>query len=667
MRRIWLALVALGWVGLANAGVVPVPEDEAVDWLDHLIPLPQEISIPRKATIRTRDVTIRLRPDASDVEQQAITELHALFQEKAGLVPAGDRFEILIGVVNEKGEVANTPVPNAERLKEFPHRGQAYLIQPRPGGDGDGLVVAALNPAGVYYGVQTLRQLLAPTITRDQVSIPLASVADWPDMDERGLWNNDLDLIPWLATMKLNFNKVQTSCQVVRRDEPVRATIPSTARLPNVLEAARLRAVHAVPIVTHLNYIGHHHQAYEAYPELAGVGDGAVPDCGAPSRNIRVPCGSSPILKRVIAEYMRDLARQGARDISVWLSEHQAQCQCEPCLEAGQFRTETRAAHEAWLEVREQDPGMVLRIFYCMGGKSFEDTFACLMALPPEVRIEWCYGRYGGAFDACAAKERWLASYAGPPLSPAQYSGMRFYGASRTRDYVDNLHSKKWSGVYSINYVYSTGAWQQALYGFHIGALAEWAWNLNGRSPAQYARAWATREGYARPAEFGEWIVLMDPIQRENLAALSSSLWTQTPEWIKTRQTVRLGQGLFSGFRTAESFEQRLAACRTALRIAEDLDRPELVLETRYNMEFVRSLKALNDLLAQASSGDVATRESPLNEFRQAATGMIRLMDDKTDLVAAEPRSFAETIKKDHAALWKNRLAAITSAALQTK
>ena len=68
---------------------------------------------------------------------------------------------------------------NAERLAKLPNSEQAYLIEPL--GD-DKLVLAALSPKGVYYAAQTMRQLLSRQIGHEAVSVPLATVTDWPDM-----------------------------------------------------------------------------------------------------------------------------------------------------------------------------------------------------------------------------------------------------------------------------------------------------------------------------------------------------------------------------------------------------------------------------------------------------------------------------------------------------
>jgi len=655
VKEFCLALVLCGGVGSLWAEVATVADKEAAGWLDSLIPLPHEISIRQKVSLRPEVLAIRVRANASEVEKQALADLLTLIREKTGASPTGSEFEALIGVADEQGRLEGAAVEGFERLKTLPNKEQSYVIVPQ--GE-KRLIVAGLGPPGVYYGAQTLCQLLERTLTKERVVVPLARVTDWPDLEERGLWNNDLDMIPWLASLKLNFTLLHTSPGVIKRDQPIRAQFPKGKQIPNVLEAARLRAMHPAVTVRHLNYIGHHDKAYEAYPELAGKGDKAIPIPWHPTRNIRLPCATNPVLRKLIADYMTSLAQQGASEVTVWLSEHQAQCECEPCLKVGQFRAETEAAYGAWTDVRRQHPQLMLRIFYCLGGLTSEDTYQCLKALPPEVRIERCYGTFKDAFDKCAREGRWVGSYAGPPLSSGQESGMRFYGSAWTKDFVQSLLKGQWRALYSINYVYSTGAWQRELYGFHISALAEWAWNVNGRTGRDFARAWATRQGCAQPEKVAEWVDLIEPVERANVNVVSSAAWAKLPELVRQRQSVRLGEGVFVGFRAEKDFDQSLRVAEQALQVAQGLQSQEFVLESRYVLAFVRALQQAHRLL------DAAKPEAPqaLDGFGQAVGDMERALNEMTDLTKSEPRAFADTVKQQHSQLWQQRLTDIGAA-----
>ena len=654
------ALVLCGTTVNAKAKAIPVSEAESSDWCDHLVPLPHQIAIPWQVIMPRANVEVRLQSHAGDIEKQAALELAELLGGKGHqATPRTTAFQLLIGVVDEDGRIGDVLVKGVEKLSELPSAAQSYAIEPVGTST---LVVAALDPKGVYYGVQTLKQLLSAKLTDRDVVIPLATIVDWPDMEERGLWNFDLDLIPWLTSLKLNFAKVPTRCEPLRRGEPVRASLVATERFPDVLAAGRVRALKAVPNVAHLNYIGAKHGGYDAYPELAGKGEEAVPTIWYEPRRIRVPCGACPMLTQIIAEYLLDLASKGASEVSVWLSEFAGQCQCPTCLEAGQLRMETRAACQAWRAVRKQYPNLVMRIFYCMGGKSLEDTCSVLGELPPEVKIERCYGQYGEAFDKAARAGRWLASYAGPPLPRVEHSGLRFHGASQTRDYVRSLRDRQWAGVYSINYVYSKGSYQRGIFGFHVHALAEWTWNTDGRDLRQLGKAWATRAGYAAPDKVAEWIALMDPIERALHYALTTRNWAEIPKASKDKAKLRPGHGVLAGFPNAATLKMHSDGCQRALSIAENIGAQDLVIETKYVVALLQTLAALNAISTAARPDGSPSTE--IAELRRGLIAMLRTFNAQMDLLNVEPKAFGESSKKNHSEMWRERVEAIVEAFL---
>ena len=162
--------------------------------LRHLLPLPQEIAIDNQFELHPSEIGLHLTSNAGPIAEQAATELRQLFIDKANCAPEGDRFAITLGIPDDQGQLADNPV-DIHRLQNLPvaqntplsrHHEQAYLI--RPVGQ-EQLLIAALNGRGLYYGARTLQQLLAATLTPERVIVPLAHITDWPDFDERGLWN----------------------------------------------------------------------------------------------------------------------------------------------------------------------------------------------------------------------------------------------------------------------------------------------------------------------------------------------------------------------------------------------------------------------------------------------------------------------------------------------
>lgn len=634
------------------ADMTPLRPEEEKNWLNHLIPLPKEITIPGCCRISPAEVGLKIEPEAGDIEKQALQELHVLFQSKTSRMPTGTAFEICIGVIDANGMVAGMAVTNGNRLQGLPNCDQAYIIQ---SAGANRLIVAGRHAQGVYFGVQTLRQLLEAKLTREQAVIPMASVTDWPDMDERGLWCGTLAL----PSLKLNLMTIVSAPKgKIQRDQPIRVNFTPT------FEYARLHALKTRVQTAHLNYWANY-GLYEAYPELAGKGDKAVP--GVPTnkaRELRVPCASNPLMKKVIAEWLTDLAAQGVRDICVWLDEHQAQCQCEACLKVGQFRAETTAAQEAWRDVRKQYPDLQLRVFCCTAGASSNDTYAILMALEPGVKVERCYGSYYEAFNACAAQGRWVGVFSGSGFYLSS-SYVRYYGAY-FRDFFRDYHRRQWQGGVIIN---DGNEGLREIFGYSLAALAEWSWNVNGRTPGELALAWATRQGYAYPEKVAAWLKLMDPLETQLVrAALSpgSGRWQEAVARLRAKQAPDNRGGMFAELSGTNGVEAKLAVCREALAIADALDAPEFGLETRYVTALLRALRALHALAIQAAQPETTAGQqdlqAKLDEVSREITALIQFMDQLLDLLTSCSKTAIEKQKRIHGDPWRQQLAAITAA-----
>ena len=94
--------------------------------------------------------------------------------------------------------------------------------------------------------------------------------------------------------------------------------------------------------------------------------------------------------------------------------------------------------------------------------------------VPPDIRVEKVYGR-NEAFDR-AARDRWIASYSGPPLCPGL--PIRYAFAQEMHESARGYFESGYSALYSIGYLYAPeevkGRWERAFGNFHYSALAEW-------------------------------------------------------------------------------------------------------------------------------------------------------------------------------------------------
>lgn len=652
--KILFAVAAL-WCAVAQAEVAPVSETEALTWKRYVLPLPHEMSLTAVVRLRPTSVAFKLRAKAGALEQQALSELQGLFQEKAGITPTGKEFEILLGVLDDQGAIDGVPVANADRLNALPNRDQAYLIQP----DGQQrLVIAALSERGVYYGARTLHQLLEFKISKDKVTIPLVSVVDWPDLEERGFWHMPLNQIPWLTSMKLNHFHATTRFSV----QPDKKIVPSiTTYIVNDREGqqrwsvpfanARLYAAEVVPGIIHMDFWEVIYSMKwtccpgfeEAFPELLGKGESAKsPYFG--SRKQRVLCATNPLLIKILADIMTTLAGWGAAEVNVWMSEYSGQCGCERCMKEGQFQAEVRSAVEAWRTVRKGYPELKLSVFFGIGGggkkypeKAIDEILA---SLPPEVTFCASGGIRGSALADYAARGGRVASYALIQLSPWQR-----YSSGDIERRIQYLSAKQYHGALQFYPGYYR-ADVKKLFDYRLSALAEYSWNAQGRSAREFAAAWATRQGFKNPEKFAEWAELAAspelsrPQSRRPQSRLpyglgndlSGSWLSRLPQMIAERKMDESLKQI-----TPEEMDKSIAACQKALELARQLESPDIAAETEDWLRYCQLERQGYRLVDQTVGADLdsetdkqALRQT-LKDFQEAMGAYIEAMNTEVD------------------------------------
>ncbi len=617
MRRMGLLVICcIGCAGWAQVESL-TPEAQA-EWRNHLLPLPHELSLSHAFRGTPRDIGVFPARGAGAIEQQALRELRAVFKARTGADPTGALFRIVIGVFDQSGAVESLRASGAAALKTRPSPEQAYLIEPAGTNQ---LLVAGWNAAGVYFGVQTLIQMLEPRLTPGQALIPLARVADWPDFDERGLWNNSLSQIPWLATLKLNYSLAPAGIGFTT-GQPVQCL-----RMPtNAYPAASVRPFHLETRCPHLDFFARYGMQ-DVYPEL--VGQGARAKSSYYHRNQAIcPCASNPLFQKILMEWAEDAVRQGAREIGIWLSElTPVQCECAACLRSGipQIVMETQVACAVLRELRQKHPEVSGRILFTQGWAGYSndlaESYACLKLLPPEIKAGKVYG-FNQAFDEYAASGRWVATLNGSRLSPQ--AALRFWGAQDIPAVMHRLYTNRWSGVYSWapvkppadvkgGYEQVKGLWERELYNFHVSALAEWSWNINGRDAAALGTAWATRRGLEAPDKIGRWIALMGPVEcaLENIHAFvpAGSAWKTAIGQLEKGERLPLGAGLFRPFAVITDFEARKITCQKALALVASHQDPTFAVETKLVLALIDAIQRLNGIFTAAAPAVIPAAE----------------------------------------------------------
>ncbi len=599
MQRLSLVLVILTLAAtVASAAPVDVPAAARARWLRWTVPLPKQIAIPRKVVLAPADVGIFVERGAGPATLTAAEQLRALFAERAGVEPAGTAFGIRLGVCDEDGQVGGAPAVDRAKLEALPNAEQAYAIVPR---GNDGLVLTALDDRGVFYAAQTLRQLLEATLTADSVAIPLAEVLDWPDLEERGEWGGScVRDIEWAAGYKMNLVESHAR-ETVADDGVAGATFD-----PAVVQRGTSNATNVVPIITHLDQLLGT-RIYDVYPQLVGEGyDLSAPQSGS----LIAPCASKPEFTAVLASWMDSLASiEGVHDINCWLSEIGGiQCKCEDCMAVGQFVLEARALVKAWREVQPKHPDVGLRILLTQG--SWETNEAVLQEIPLDVGVTYYSGSktYDSSrepmiydvLEADVARGRWMGCY--PQLTASwriicPWTGPQFIHY-RMNEFVDD-------GLACLC-GYATP--DNRCYEFNVLGAAEWSWNAKGRSPREFAAAWATRKGFADPDAVADWAVRIGEVGWDlyGSGVPFPQFFGRASNYVKQGAAPVFGEGLYRYFPSLEHLDADIATAQACADEAAGWNAPTLQHEAEAIGNMLRMLRAIHDLGVALSDADLA-------------------------------------------------------------
>jgi hypothetical protein len=554
-----------------------VSKRDQTNWVRWLVPLPKEVGIPQKLVVAPADVKLTLLDDAP-ASQRALRHLQQLFLDKAGADGTGTGPEIVLGLLDANGKVGGIAVPDAERLAKLPNRDQAYLIRPLP----DGKIVLAART-----------QLLESAFKGDSVSLPLAAITDWPDLEERGLWGgSSVRDIEWMAERKMNVVEFHSPHSVTPDGKMVAKVSPV------LLARGRTNAVTMIPIISHINHLGRR-GVYKAYPELRGKGKKAL--IKSHGSELYAPCASNPKLREILAGWMVAFAKDPqVRDICCWLGELAQGCECEECVRKGQFVAEAEAFVGAWRIARKTVPDLRIRILLTQGSYSSNDKV--LAVIPPEVGVTYYDG--GRTYDSSkepmiyplledfAAKGRWLGVY--PQLTPSWRIVSPWSAPQFVRARMTEFCEKKLRCL--IGYVVPN----DQLYDFNVTGAAEWSWNSTGRDEREFAIAWATRHGLKQPERVADWALTTGEIGWDFYGARGVERYFFVPPRIaallKSRTPIQYGEGLFRYIPDREYLQQNHVKSQEAVRLALDVGTLGMVAESRTIESYYRMLVQLADM-----------------------------------------------------------------------
>jgi len=186
--------------------IVPHPIIGAVNNIP-VVPHPQEVEY-RSGVVSYYEGAVSIKLYGRDHHPSA----------ELGIGELKETFEGLSGITPTRGEtgdlVIHIGLPSRDRTFRRKCRDSGIELDAQHGEEGyvlhvetSGIMLAAEGPAGLYYGMQTLKQLLRGAATAG--TLPSVRISDWPDLQYRGIMDDiSRGPVPTLAYMKQQIRRI---------------------------------------------------------------------------------------------------------------------------------------------------------------------------------------------------------------------------------------------------------------------------------------------------------------------------------------------------------------------------------------------------------------------------------------------------------------------------
>ncbi|MEO8908772.1 MAG: beta-N-acetylhexosaminidase [Gemmatimonadaceae bacterium] len=264
-----------------------------------LIPQPMEMQV--EGSVAIRDGITVTRP-ANTEDRFAALDLANSLKERGIRVVTGETGPgSRIVLLRADGSAAQSVLRRHSLVLDPAMRDEGYVITP----DGNRIVVIGATAAGVFYGAQTVKQIVSGD--GDQAKLYRATIRDWPAMRYRG-FHDDLSRGPvptldfqkkqirTLAAYKVNVFSPYFEHTLAYDSNPLIAPPGGAMTHADVKELVAYAANYHVDIIPEQEAFGHLHHVlkYEIYSPLGETPHGHVLAPGQP--------GSLPLIRQMFAE-----------------------------------------------------------------------------------------------------------------------------------------------------------------------------------------------------------------------------------------------------------------------------------------------------------------------------------------------------------------------------
>lgn len=169
------------------------------EWSKKTVVIPTPHKLLERDGLFILDKDVKITADFSDSKQQALVSfaVNGLKRNTGYTLRVSDRYR-----TNEKANTITFVLEQGEALS------QAYSIIVKP----TAVIISASTISGLFYGFQTLIQLIQPDVSSQTLNIPALSISDYPQLPHRAIsieqvkydiesWKSGFNL---MASLKLN-------------------------------------------------------------------------------------------------------------------------------------------------------------------------------------------------------------------------------------------------------------------------------------------------------------------------------------------------------------------------------------------------------------------------------------------------------------------------------
>lgn len=245
-----------------------------------VVPRPQEYSwLEGQFNLEAESIAVHTRCEDKEQVGFAIEGLNETMVEVCGDPFSGDakaQQAIWIGIPQEDEEFlklcSDSGLWPEDRLGE-----EGYVLEVQP----ERIVIAANTQTGLFYGVQTLRQLVRGCRLDD--ALPCVQIADWPELKRRCICE-DISRGPVptpdfmrlqvrrLAEMKINMLMYYTEHVIKTKKHPAFAPPDGAISIEEWRELSEYARQHHITLVGNFQSLGHFEKIL-SYPQYSHLGE----------------------------------------------------------------------------------------------------------------------------------------------------------------------------------------------------------------------------------------------------------------------------------------------------------------------------------------------------------------------------------------------------------